>query len=137
GPVVVDRAVVARRGATLDRAAVEGGAAVAVAPDLEVAAAIDDQRRPGLDDRIAARDLDRVVRGAAARAAGLAVERGLVALAGRPCGIDARASLPAARTVAPRAAAAARAVARGAQRQAGRMRRGRLDDAEPQRARPG
>src|SRR5262245_18724094 len=64
--VVVDLAVVARGGAVLDRAAVQRRAAIAVAADLEVGAAVDDQRRVGPDHRIAARDLDGVIGRAAA-----------------------------------------------------------------------
>src|SRR3569623_27690 len=79
--VVVDHAVEAGLllGAGRYLAAVQRGAAIAAAADLEIRAAIADVIRLRLDRGIAARDLDRVVRGAAACAAGLAVERGLFA----------------------------------------------------------
>jgi len=120
----------------LDRTALEGRAAIARAANLEVAAAIDDQLRVRLDDRIAARDLDGVIRRAAARAAGLAVERGLEPLAGRPRRIDLCVGLPAAGVVAPYAGAAG-GIGRpgGSHGQPGRVGWGRGRHAEPEGAR--
>src|SRR5690349_6694069 len=86
--IVVDDAAKPRLLALHDPAACECRAAIAFAPDLEIRAAIDDVVRLRLDDRIAALDLDAVIRGATARAAGLAIERGLEAFARRPRGID-------------------------------------------------
>src|SRR5689334_7944339 len=98
--VVVDRAMKARDAVVFELAAVQRGAAIAGAADLEIGAAIDDERRLSLDDRIAPSDLDGVVRGAAARATGLAIERRFVAFARRPCVVDLHRRLPAAHATA-------------------------------------
>src|SRR5262245_8484045 len=98
--IVVDHAVEARDLVAGGLAAMQRCAPVAVATDLEVRAAIDNKARLRLHDGIAFLHFDRVVRGAAACAARLAVERGFIAFARVPRVIDLLIGLPAARDAA-------------------------------------